>query len=193
MNYFGCVGYYFLDHDNPGIVTPGSFQLYNSFGGGIHGEWQSLLLMNSPVGHLYYGLITGGAGLGGDYPLALYATHNGSVVPVSCSLVVEAPTAIPAGGYVYDWTHTQAWTWKTVGTATITLDGLMGGCGARWMPQTGPGVIPLDLAPSGAFVSYLRLRVVAGMPVGVFDQIWLDTTVSGPRNPMTEGWAVVLR
>lgn len=194
MRAWGCVGYYFLDQDNPAVVTPNSCQLFIGTGAGaVHGEWQTLLdftaMGGGPLIHYYYGLVTGEGG-GTDLPLDLNAWGQGEVVPYDLGLTIEAPTVIPAGAYVFDWANTQTWTWQVIGQSRILLPGLMGGTGADWHPATGPGLIPRDV--TGVAMNLVRLRVTAsGVGQGAMSRHQLQIAFTGPRNPIAENWSII--
>jgi len=192
--YYGaypCTGYYFLDQDNPAVVTPNSCQIYND-GGLVHGEWQTLLDFRagglvSPAIRYYYGLATGGGG-GAGFPLWLDGWEGGAVIPTTLELYIEAPTNITA--YVFDWNNTQAWTWMYVGGGLLTILPAFGAGFAEsfWMPHTNTGVVPLDVA--GADMGFLRLRVTAPPVPGGVSGMVLYIGVTGARNPIAENWSV---
>jgi hypothetical protein len=190
---FPCQGYYFLDQDNPGTVTPFSFQLYHD-NNVVHGQWETLLdftnFADPPTGRYHYGLITGVAGPGVPLQLRLSVAVSMGLAPFG-TLYADVPTLIPA--YVYDWANTRAWTWQNIGQWVANFDFPMGGMSGEllWMPNSAHPAY--DFGPAG-ILPFLRLRVEPPAPGGVN---WachrLDIAISGPRSPTAENWSIVLR
>lgn len=185
--------FYFLDQDNPAVVTPGSCQLFHD-NGIVHGEWETLLHMDPtgiPSVRYYHGLITGLA-KGFPLPVQLCAEVQNFVNPVQLDFFVDM--AVPPYGPPYDWANTRTWTWQNVGYWFIQLIPMPPSFDANsvWMPSSANRPRQ-DMGGYGvAFPDFLRLRVVAANPLGInYSQHSLYTAVSGARNPVAEDWRIV--